>query len=173
MYMSRLGLCSVLLLILCAACSRKSPARDASKVKQDPHVAAAISNSSDKPPTSLESLRETAEKGGAVAQRELATRLLFGKGVPADPQEAVVWAKKAAHHGDSTAMLWTGRAALNEPANRIEAAAWFLTAGKSNNAAIQQDAAGEIETLGLSKEELAQAKMRAAELEKTISRNPQ
>ena len=173
MYMRRSVACSVVLLILCAGCSRKSQARDASEVKQEPHVAAALSNSSDKPPTSLESLREAAEKGGALAQRELATRLLTGKGVPADPQEAVIWARKAAHHGDPTAMLWTGRAALNEPAGRIEAAAWFLIAGKSNNAAIRQDASGELEALGLTPAEHTQAVSRATELEKTISRNPQ
>ena len=171
--MSRSVACSVVLLILCAGCSRKSPARDASEVKQDPHVTAALSNSSDKPPTSLASLREAAEKGGALAQRELATRFLFGKGVPTDPREAVIWAKKAAYNGDPTAMLWTGRAALNEPAGRIEAAAWFLTAGKSNNAAIRQDVAGEIEALGLTPVEHTQAVSRATELEKTISRNPQ
>jgi hypothetical protein len=70
-------------------------------------------------------------------------------------------------------MLWTGRAALNEPAGRIEAAAWFLIAGKSNNAAIRQDVAGEIEALGLTPAEHTQAVSRATELEKTISRNPQ
>ena len=171
MRMSNSISCFVILLTFCAGCSRNSTTQDAGEVKQNPNVAAAISNNSDKPPTSLESLREAAEKGGALAQRELATRLLFGRGVPADPQEAVMWAKKAAHNGDPTAMLWTGRAALNEPADRIEAGAWFLIAKDGTNAAVRQDAAGELDALGLSNDELARVAARAAEMKQQFRIN--
>jgi len=52
---------------------------------------------------------------------------------------------KAALNGDETASLWTGRAALHEPAGRIEAAAWFLIGKTGGNAAMRQDAENEIE----------------------------
>jgi TPR repeat protein len=122
--------------------------------------------------TSIEALRAAAESGGAEAQRELAGRLLFGKdGIPADPEEAVTWARKAANNGDETAMLWTGRAALDEPAGRIEAGAWFLIAKDGTNAAVRQDAAGELDALGLSNDELARATARAAEMKQQIRIN--
>jgi TPR repeat protein len=116
-------------------------------------------------------LRKSAEEGRAASQRELAGRLLFGQGVTADPAAALVWARKAALNGDETASLWTGRAALNEPDGRIEAAAWFLIGKTGGNAAIRQDAENEIEALGLTGEELALAETRMAELKQTILTN--
>jgi TPR repeat protein len=149
--------------MFCAGCSRNSDAPSNDESKPDaalPVLEKAMPKDS---ATSIESLRAAAESGGAEAQRELAGRLLFGKdGIPADPAEAVIWARKAANNGDETAMLWTGRAALNEPDGRVEAGAWFLLAKND------RDATGEIGALQLSEEELAKAVSRAAELEKTI-----
>jgi TPR repeat protein len=121
------------------------------------------------PRASLADLRKAAEGGSPSAQRDLAGRLLFGEGgTPADPAEAVIWARKAALNGDETAALWTGRAALGGLNGRIEAAAWFLIAKSGVNAATQQDAEGEIEALALSADELTLAATRAGELKKTI-----
>ena len=50
-----------------------------------------------------EELRAAAEAGVAPAQRELAARMLFGKGMPADPAAAIVWVERAARGGDATA----------------------------------------------------------------------
>jgi TPR repeat protein len=181
--LARLG-CFVTILIFSAACSRQSEARKGKETQKDePATTASVPAGSsspatpappqENPPTSLESLREAAESGDAMAQRNLAIRFLMGQGVPADQQEAVRWVKKSAYNGDPTAMLWAGRACLNEADGRIDAAAWFLAAGKSNNAAIRQDASGELEALELTPAEHTQAVSRATELEKTISRNPQ
>jgi TPR repeat protein len=150
----------VIFLMLCAGCSRQpvTPAGDAQK-----HASDSIA--------SIEDLRQLAEEGKAASQRELAGRLLFGEGVPADPEAAVTWARKAALNGDETASLWTGRAALEKPGGRIEASAWFLIGKAGGNAAVRQDAAGEIEALQLSEEELALASTRAEELKKTILTN--
>jgi TPR repeat protein len=150
----------VIFLMLCAGCSRQ-PITSARKAQKQ------ASDSID----SIEGLRQLAEGGKAASQRELAGRLLLGQGVNADPAAAVIWARKAALNGDETASLWMGRAALNEPDGRIEAAAWFLIGKTGGNAAIRQDAAGEIEALGLTGEELALAETRMAELKQTILTN--
>ena len=159
----------LLIAMFCAGCSRNSDAPGNDESKPDaalPILEKAIPKDSS---TSIEALRAAAESGGAEAQRELAVRLLFGKdGIPADPAEAVIWARKAANNGDETAMLWTGRATLNEPAGRIEAGAWFLIAKDGTNAAIRQDAAGELDALGLSNDELARVAARAAEMKQQI-----
>jgi len=160
----------VLLAIFSTGCSRNSdvPGNDESKpAAAVPMLEKAIPKDS---ATSIEALRAAAESGGAEAQRELAARLLFGKdGIPADPAEAVIWARKAANNGDETAMLWTGRAALNEPGDRIEAGAWFLIAKEGGDAVVRQDAAGEFDALGLSNDELARVAARAAEMKQRIS----
>ena len=150
----------VIFLMLCAGCSRQAatPASDSQKQASDSTA-------------SIEDLRQLAEEGKAAPQRELARRLLFGEGVEADPVRAVDWARKAALNGDETASLWTGRAALNEPDGRIEAAAWFLIGKTGGNAAIRQDAENEIEAMGLTGEELALAATRMAELKQTILTN--
>jgi TPR repeat protein len=152
--------CILILLIFCAGCSRPpgNPVKDARQEDNDSLVPIA-------------ELRKSAEEGRAAAQRELAGRLLFGQGVAADPAEAVVWARKAALNGDETASLWTGRAALEKPHGRIEASAWFLIGKAGGNAAIRQDAEGEIEALKLTNEELTMAAKRAEELKKTILKN--
>lgn len=162
----------VLLAIFCAGCSRDSDV--SGKVEEKPNAAlrTAENASPRDSATSIEAHRAAAESGGAKAQRELAARLLFGKdGIPADPAEAVIWARKAANNGDETAMLWTGRATLNEPAGRAEAGAWFLIAKDGTNAAVRQDAAGELDALGLSNDELARAAARAAEMRQQIRIN--
>jgi TPR repeat protein len=158
----------VIFLMLFAGCSRQPPpsGTDSDRAESAAHVEQREPST---PRVSLADLRKAAEGGSPSAQRDLAGRLLFGEGgTPADPAEAVIWARKAALNGDETASLWTGRAALQEPGGRIEAAAWFLIAKRGGNAAIQQDAEGEIEALGLSHDELALASTRAGELKKTI-----
>jgi TPR repeat protein len=83
----------VIFLMLCAGCSRQAatPVSDAQKQANDSIA-------------SIEVLRQLAEEGKAASQRELAGRLLFGKGVMADPVGAVVWARKAALNGDRFAL---------------------------------------------------------------------
>jgi TPR repeat protein len=153
-------------LLLCAGCSRppEAPVKGAENtdLMEDGPNASAVS---------LEELRRGAEGGRAASQRELAGRLLFGQGVPADPAAAVVWARKAALHGDETASLWTGRAVLGEPNGRLEAAAWFLICEAGTNKAISQDAAAELAALALSQEQLGLAAKRAEELKKIIRTN--
>jgi TPR repeat protein len=162
----------LLIAMFCAGCSRNSDAPGNDESKPDAAIPVLEKAMPKDSATSIESLRGAAESGGAEAQRELAGRLLFGKdGIPADPEEALIWARKAANNGDETAMLWTGRAALDEPVGRIEAGAWFLIAKDGTHAAIRQDAAGELDALGLSNDELARAIARAAEMKQQIRIN--
>lgn len=156
----------LIFLIFCAGCSRRSGASGSDAENTGPVQVGQKEPGDTK--ASIEVLRRAAEDGRPAAQSELAGRLLLGQGVNADPAAAVVWARKAALNGDETASLWTGRAALEKPDGRIEAAAWFLIGKTGGNAAIRQDAAGEIEALQLSDEELAKASSRAAKLKKTI-----
>lgn len=114
-------------------------------------------------------LRAAAVAGNAPAQRELAERMLFGKGLPADPEGALVWVERAARGGDATATLWMGRKHLSEPQDRIAAAAWFLLAANGQNPAVRQDAAGELEALALSAAELDLARTLESKLKAEIS----
>lgn len=119
----------------------------------------------------IEDLRTAAEAGVAPAQRELAARMLFGKGMAADPAGALVWVERAARGGDTTATLWMGRKFLNEPPDRVAAGAWFLLAAESGTPAVKQDAAGELEALALSAVELDQARTLKAKLKTETSRS--
>jgi len=152
----------VFLILLCVGCSRNPDTRskDGSLVSLADQV-----KPGDFP---IESLRHAAGNDEPEAQRELAKRLLFGQGVAANPTEALVWTKRAAANGDETASLWVGRAALNDPPDRVEACAWFLVATEALNTAVRQDALAEIETLAPSKNEISMAVSRAAELKRMI-----
>lgn len=114
-------------------------------------------------------LRAAAEAGNAPAQRELAARMLFGKGMAADPAGAMVWVERAARGGDARAALWMGRKFLNEPQDRVSAAAWFLVAAAGDNPSVSQDVAGELEALALSPQELDRAKSLKAKLKAEIT----
>lgn len=140
-----------LLILLLAACSKPRSSPD-SAATADPRELGA------------EDLRAAAQTGQASAQRELAGRLLFGQGMDADPGAAAAWAERAALGGDETAAVWMGRRLLNEPPDRIAAAAWFMVAAASTNPSVRQDANGELAALTLSAEEQAQAAHRSAEL---------
>jgi len=115
-------------------------------------------------------LRTAAEAGNAEAQRELGSRMLFGKGVVADPAGALAWVERAAKGGDATAALWVGRKFLNDPPDRIAAGAWFLIASERTNPAIRQDTIGELEALAMSAEELTEAKLFSAKLKHEMSK---
>lgn len=154
----------LLLVILFAGCSRQPdlPAEEKSKATPPPVAEIPLKD------LSLDDLRQAAEGNNPQAQRELAQRLLFGQGITADPAEAIRWVQRAALNGDETASLWMGRAALNNPTDRMEAGAWFLIAAQAQSAAVQQDASGELDALHLTEEELNTATLRASEIKKTI-----
>ncbi|MGZ0709690.1 tetratricopeptide repeat protein [Coraliomargarita sp. W4R53] len=116
----------------------------------------------------IDALRQSAANNHPEAQRELAKRLLFGDGVPADPAESIHWARRAALNGDELAALWTGRVALNEPIDRIEAGAWFMIAQQAQEAFVREDATGEMEALNLTEYEWNRALERATELKQII-----
>lgn len=117
---------------------------------------------------SVGSLRADAENNQSEVQLELARRLLWGEGMPANPAESIRWARRAAMNGEELAALWTGRAALNEPVDRIEASAWFLIALEAQEAAVREDASSELSALDLQEDERSRALMRAAVLRQLI-----
>jgi hypothetical protein len=157
----------VIVLLLCVGCSRDSEFTAVDKVDSKQVDVDIVSFPPDDRVTfsTQEELIDTAE---AAAQREFAWRLLVGDGMTADPEQAIALAARAAAGGDAIAMLWTGRAALNEPVDQIEAAAWFILAQRGRDAATREDAAGELVALNLSLEELEAARARADALQKNL-----
>ena len=109
-------------------------------------------------------LEQRARHGEPEAQRELGERLLFGKGVPADPDEAVRWIRRAAANGSEAAAVQVGRLHLGEPRDPAEACAWFLHASHAKDAAVREDARKELDALTgeLSPTQRQQAEARAA-----------
>jgi hypothetical protein len=94
----------------------------------------------------------------AATLREEAARLIFASDEEANKQEALILVGKAARMGDPLAAVWQGRALLELPARRVEAAAWFLRAMETGDAASAREAEGEIEALDLSAQEKSAAK---------------
>ena len=160
---------AILLLVLgLASCSRSG---DQTTARERPETKSAGSEPNfDK--VAVADLRTAAEAGSAPAQRELAARMLFGEGMTANPAGALVWVERAAKGGDETAALWMGRKLLNDPPERIAAAAWFLIAAEGTNSAIRQDAASELEALVPSAEELVQAEQLSSKWEVGMSKGP-
>lgn len=140
----------VLLIGCAAACSRQDAGRIAPTI--------------DYAQAPADEVMTAAEGGDPAAQRELAGRMLFGRGMPADPVAASMWAERAAMGGDDTAAIWMGRLLLKKTAQRVEAAAWFMVAAASTNPAVRQDAAGELAALVLSANEQTKAALRAKDL---------
>ncbi|MDP7011183.1 MAG: PQQ-binding-like beta-propeller repeat protein, partial [Verrucomicrobiota bacterium] len=114
-------------------------------------------------------LMEQAAKGDAEAQVKLGHAYDYGEGVPKNPAEAMKWYRKAAFQGDDMAQYnMAASLALGEgiPApDKVSAYAW------SHLAASKLELAQDLkEELGkeLAPAELAQAKAKVAELQKTI-----
>ena len=117
-------------------------------------------------------LEQRARNGDPAAQHELGERLLFGKGVPENPEEAVRWIRRAAANGSAAAAVQVGRLHLGEPRDPVEACAWFLHASRSRAAAAREDALKELDALSgeLSPEQRQQAEARAAAIATGIAR---
>jgi len=83
-----------------------------------------------------EQLTSLAEKGSAVAQRNIAGRLLNGVGVNQDSVNALKWYTKAASAGDVLAMYQTGimyRLGIGTDVDKPEAIKWFNMAAEQKN----------------------------------------
>jgi|GEM_PF-3089394 len=113
--------------LLCGGCGRDSDgvSKDGKDVLAPPSIIESLEVVAEDSDRVNEALRRAAENNQPEAQRELAKHLFFGDGMPANPTESIRWARRAALNGDGLASLWTGRAALNEPVDRIEAAHGF------------------------------------------------
>jgi len=113
--------------------------------------------------------RKAAEQGHALAQYNLGLLYASGHGVPRDDAEALLWIRKAAESGYPGAQHNLGgrchRASFNKGQGdaiecRIEAYKWlFLASAQGYKGSA---AACELVTLGMTSEELAEGKHRAA-----------
>jgi TPR repeat protein len=123
------------------------------------------------PGQTVEQLRKAAESEDPAAQQELAERLLFGKGVAADPAEATRWTRRAASNGNDRAAVGMGRLHLGEPLNVVEAHAWFTQASHSGEPSLREDALQELDALNsrLSPAEKRQAEARATAIQSEIN----
>ena len=100
----------------------------------------------------------------AAILREEAARLIFKSGGEANKQEALMLVRRAAQMGDPLAAVWHGRRLIEGADRRLEAAAWFLRAIETGDAAGAREAEGELEALALSAEEISAAKELMPEL---------
>ena len=58
-------------------------------------------------PSSLQSVEDAAKAGDPHAQLRLGDAHYFGDGVPKDDRDAVIWYRKAAEQGNSTAQNYS------------------------------------------------------------------
>ncbi len=82
-----------------------------------------------------------AERGDAVAQRDLGMMYENGDGVAKDDTQAVVWHRKAAEQGDAKAQVNLGvHYAYGEgvPEDAVQAVAWFRKASEQGDARAQR-----------------------------------
>ena len=90
--------------------------------------------------TTLESLRQRAERGNASAQVNLGIAYANGEGVPQDHVQAVAWWRKAADQGLAAAQHNLGRMYANGegvPQDYAQAMPWFRKAADQGLAAAQ------------------------------------
>jgi hypothetical protein len=81
-------------------------------------------------------LRESADKGDAIAQRAIAEGYRNGLGVPKDYALALQWYQKAANQGDARAEVELGEMyewGFGVPPNKAEAVRWYSLAAKSGD----------------------------------------
>jgi len=82
-------------------------------------------------------LRTKAEAGDASASFELGRAYETGNGIPANPEQAVVWYRKAAEQGNAKAqnslgvLYWMGNGVV---ANKVEAVQWYRKSARQGDA---------------------------------------
>ncbi len=101
------------------------------------HVIATADFLSETNPTALVAfIRPRAEKGDADAQKVLGEMYIVGVGVPADPNEAMTWLRKAANQGNpqiqDTVGFYLDTGIANIPKNPTEAFRWYLSRTSRN-----------------------------------------
>lgn len=84
----------------------------------------------------LESWRLAAQRGVPGAQTMLASMYYLGQGMPADPEAARTWYRKAAEQGDAKAQTIMGLMA-QEAGDSREAVRWFRLAAEQGEAGAQ------------------------------------
>jgi hypothetical protein len=84
----------------------------------------------------LESWRLAAQRGVPGAQTMLASMYYLGAGMPADPEAARAWYRKAAEQGDTKAQTIMGLMS-EEAGDAREAARWFRLAAEQGEAGAQ------------------------------------
>jgi TPR repeat protein len=85
----------------------------------------------------LDTVRRLAESEDPAAQTALATALLLGVGVPADPAASLPWYQKAAERGQTPAMNslgWMYGAGVGVPADLAQSFAWYTRAAERGHA---------------------------------------
>ncbi|HYC36574.1 MAG TPA: tetratricopeptide repeat protein [Usitatibacter sp.] len=83
---------------------------------------------------------KAAEQGNTMAQSNLATMFLFGKGVKRDPQQAVAWSLKAAEKGNAVSQARLGAmyaAGDGVPQDALMAEHWLVRAAEQGYAPAQ------------------------------------
>jgi uncharacterized protein len=105
---------------------------------------------------SIRLLAEAANQGYVPAEYELGRIYLYGRGVPADYAQALIWESKAAEQGDSRAqrdMAFLYERGFGVSADPIQAAEWNRKAAAQGNAEAQLQLAKALEDgLGVDKD---------------------
>src|SRR3954471_19279150 len=89
----------------------------------------------------LSDLRTAAVRGDINAQTALGLRYFEGRGVPPNPDEALLWWKKAEEHGSTAAQFYLGllyhKGLGRMPPNKPLARQWWYKAGNGGYAEAQ------------------------------------